>query len=319
LKVVIIIAKSQDVHALAVAAELSAALNARAVILDAGEYPAAWRLTIPVEGASDPGWMIRGRDWEIDSRQVAGVWLRRPRRHRIAPEVKGRRERGFCLDEARAVFQGWLHGLGNRVVNPLAAEFAANQKPFQLMKAKEAGLRIPRTVITSDPGDASRFIEDLRGPAVFKALTGTSWQFTETRRLLDEHSQYLDKLRYAPVIFQELIEARCDVRANVIDNRVFAVSIRPDHPGAILDWRMDAASRIAPYVLPPQTERALVRLVRALGLRFGAIDLRLNPDGDYVFLEVNPAGQFLFCEIHAGQPISRQLAESLLSGPPQGR
>ncbi|MEN6440250.1 MAG: hypothetical protein ABFD97_16875, partial [Syntrophobacter sp.] len=56
---------------------------------------------------------------------------------------------------------------------------------------------------------------------------------------------------------------------------------------------------------------------RALGLRFGALDLRLTPDGEYVFLEVNPGGQFLFCEIHAGHPITRALAEALLYGPPR--
>jgi D-alanine-D-alanine ligase-like ATP-grasp enzyme len=49
-----------------------------------------------------------------------------------------------------------------------------------------------------------------------------------------------------------------------------------------------------------------------LGLRYGAIDLRLTPQGEYVFLEINPGGQFLFCEIHAGVPITRKLAAALL-------
>jgi hypothetical protein len=40
--------------------------------------------------------------------------------------------------------------------------------------------------------------------------------------------------------------------------------------------------------------------------------MRLNPKGEYVFLEVNPGGQFLFCEIHGGQPISSALAKALI-------
>jgi hypothetical protein len=50
--------------------------------------------------------------------------------------------------------------------------------------------------------------------------------------------------------------------------------------------------------------------MRGLGLEYGAIDLRLTPDGEYVFLEVNPAGQFLFVEHACGLPVSRVLART---------
>lgn len=313
-KVVIIIAKPSDIHAFSVATELWASFRSQALILDSAEYPNTWRVTMAYQGNSDLIWTVRGREWKVKNEQLAGVWWRRPYRHRIAPEIKERKVRRFCEDEARAVFQGWLHALGSRVINPLAAEYAANRKPFQLLKAKEVGLRVPDTVITNDPQDARRFLEGLDRPAIFKVLTGPSWQIAETRRFTDEHFQYFENLRYAPVIFQELIEAQCDIRATVIDQTVFAVSVRPNHPGAQLDWRLDLASEIQPHKLPPETEIALVDLLRSLGLRFGAIDIRLTPQNDYVFLEVNPSGQFLFCEIDAGQPISRTLAASLLKG-----
>jgi glutathione synthase/RimK-type ligase-like ATP-grasp enzyme len=53
-------------------------------------------------------------------------------------------------------------------------------------------------------------------------------------------------------------------------------------------------------------------LMQNLGLVYGAIDLRLTPDGQYVFLEINPAGQFLFVEKATGQRISAALAHALL-------
>jgi hypothetical protein len=37
-----------------------------------------------------------------------------------------------------------------------------------------------------------------------------------------------------------------------------------------------------------------------MGLIYGAIDMRLTPDGRYVFLEINPAGQWLFVEHRTG-------------------
>ena len=50
-----------------------------------------------------------------------------------------------------------------------------------------------------------------------------------------------------------------------------------------------------------------------LGLVYGAIDMRLTPNGRYVFLEINPAGQWLFIENRTGQPITMSLARILAS------
>jgi hypothetical protein len=44
--------------------------------------------------------------------------------------------------------------------------------------------------------------------------------------------------------------------------------------------------------------------VDRLGLVYGAIDMRLTPDGRYVFLEVNPSGLWLFVEEPTGLPIT---------------
>jgi glutathione synthase/RimK-type ligase-like ATP-grasp enzyme len=48
-----------------------------------------------------------------------------------------------------------------------------------------------------------------------------------------------------------------------------------------------------------------------LGLEYGAIDLRLTPDGQYIFLEINPAGQFLWIELATGQKIAEALGSHL--------
>ena len=49
------------------------------------------------------------------------------------------------------------------------------------------------------------------------------------------------------------------------------------------------------------------------GLRYGAIDLIVTPEGRIVFLELNPTGQYLWIEQATGLPISLALAE-LLAG-----
>jgi hypothetical protein len=56
--------------------------------------------------------------------------------------------------------------------------------------------------------------------------------------------------------------------------------------------------------------------MRHLHLEYGAIDMRLTPEGDYVFLEINPNGEYLYVEQATGLPISRALAEHLQRGRP---
>jgi pyruvate carboxylase len=52
-------------------------------------------------------------------------------------------------------------------------------------------------------------------------------------------------------------------------------------------------------------------LMRSLGLRFGALDFLVTPEGEWVFLEVNPNGQRAFVEQATGLPIAAAIAGAL--------
>ncbi|HEX8894260.1 MAG TPA: hypothetical protein VF783_13095 [Terriglobales bacterium] len=73
-------------------------------------------------------------------------------------------------------------------------------------------------------------------------------------------------------------------------------------------------TRFEKHVLPSGVENRLLLLMRRMGLEYGAIDLRLTPEGKYVFLEINPAGQFLWIEEATGQKISDAIAAHLITG-----
>jgi glutathione synthase/RimK-type ligase-like ATP-grasp enzyme len=309
---VLILADPNDIHARAVAAEVGIAFGGSPIILNTQDFPNRWHLTSAIDAASGCSWLVHLEHSKTQSDQVSGVWRRRTAPHEIHSDIRDRQARRFSLNDVTSAFQGWLHSLGTAVINPLGAEFAASRKVFQLAKAQEVGLRFPDTIVTSDPQEARRFLERMSGQAVFKVLEGVREVITETRRFRKAHARNLDALRYAPVIFQELIEAELDIRVTIIDKAVFSVSIRPTNAKARLDWRLDPAAEIKPHNLPLDVERKLIELLRTLNLRFGALDLRLTRRGEYVFLEVNPSGQFLFCEIHGNRPISRAVAAALL-------
>ena len=124
----------------------------------------------------------------------------------------------------------------------------------------------------------------------------------------------LDHVRYAPVIFQEYVEALYDLRVTVVGDEVFAAAIHSQETAYAVDFRMDIESaEIEPVSLPVEVEERVRALLTRLGLVYGAIDMRRTPDDRYVFLEINPAGQWLFVEEKSGQPIASALAEVLVT------
>lgn len=82
-------------------------------------------------------------------------------------------------------------------------------------------------------------------------------------------------------------------------------------PGTV-DSRLDSDAECEPLALPRDIGDKLRRLMKDLNLVFGAIDLRVTPEGEFVFFEINPQGQFLFVEISTGLPLSAALARYLL-------
>ncbi len=197
------------------------------------------------------------------------------------------------------------------VNDPDRDEFAS-RKMYQLKLASELGLRVPRTCITNSPEQARSFIAANPGGVIYKPFGGTPETWRETRLVRTEDLELLDCVQTAPVIFQEAIGGGCDIRVTVIGNQLFPAQILARESAYEFDFRIDSSNApTSVHVLPDRVVQQLLSVMSRLGLHYGAIDLRLSPEGDYVFLEINPAGQWLFVEYATGQPISEALAQYL--------
>jgi hypothetical protein len=311
---VLIVSHLADVHATEVLRRLRQR-GADAVLFDTGRIPRETVLTIE-HGRSDR-WagtaLVDGR--RLDLAAVRAAWWRRPLPFHLHAEIGGADDRGFALGEAAAAVAGLWSCLDAEWINDPGRDEAAGRKAWQLKLAAGIGLRIPRTCITNDPDRARAFAEE-EGAAgtVYKAFSATERTWRETRVLRPEEVALLDAVRYAPVIFQEYIPAVVDLRVTIVGEDVFAAEIHSQTTEYKHDFRMamhDAAIRS--HTLPDAVVAKLQALMATLGLVYGALDLRLTPEGDYVFLEINPAGQWLFVEHHTGQPISDAIADALVA------
>jgi hypothetical protein len=309
-KTVIIVAPTQDTHARVVAAEVIR-IGGKAVILDAADFPELWSLTFTVSRIDGSAFSLEFDSQKFSSEEISGVWWRRPSKHRASSDIPETHLRNFAEREAAEAFHGWLLSIGDKVINPIGADWIAGRKLFQLSHAIRAGLNIPKTLSTNSVASAEEFCGQT--DAVFKPFTGADWQFIGTTRMDADSGNNLKLVKYAPVIFQEEIHKVADIRVTIVDEQMFPVIIRPRDGVARLDWRIDPRRLYEPYQLPENVQDGLKRFMRALHLRFGAVDLGLTAEGDHYFFEVNPGGQWLFAEIFAEQAISHALAEALLS------
>ena len=124
-----------------------------------------------------------------------------------------------------------------------------------------------------------------------------------------------EALKVAPVIYQRHLEKRWDIRVTIIGDSIYAAAIHSQEAdSARVDWRRaDVELEHKVHALPEKIATACQRLMKALNLRFGAVDLVLAPNGQYYFLEINPNGQWLWLEDKLGFPITNRIMEWLRS------
>ena len=230
--------------------------------------------------------------------------------------------RAMCVRESTVMLKEFLDGLsGARWVNDPDNEYAAENKLRQLRVAREAGLRIPRTLNTNDPARVREFFDELGGAMVAKLLKplsismGVAPYFVYTSEVREADLEEADMLRHCPMVFQEKIEKDCEFRIAYVDGDFFIGSIdaRNSERGQV-DWRLSAPGEClwAPGEIPNDVAGALTDLMSRLGLVYGAIDLIRTPEGEHVFLEVNPGGEWGMLERDLDLPISDAIARALL-------
>jgi hypothetical protein len=311
---ILVLSTPSDLHARAVLEELTR-LGASAMLLDLSQFPQHMQLSIGYGTESSPRFTLTLPDGRLLNLQDCHVvWWRRPQPFVLHPALTQPTHRQFALGESHEAFTGMWQALDAVWVNHPSKDEVAHRKAYQLKLAQDIGFTIPQTLISNDPAAVSAFIGSRGQKVIYKSFSATEREWRETRLLKAEETALLENVKYAPVIFQEYVEAVYDLRITVVGDTLFPAAIYSQETAYKVDFRMDIAhARIEAVSLPEEVEAKIHALMHRLGLIYGAIDMRLTPDGRYVFLEINPAGQWLFIEERSGQPITEQFARVLNS------
>jgi MvdC family ATP-grasp ribosomal peptide maturase len=318
---VLLVTHSGDYFTVERVADALARRGARPVRFDTDLFPEEARLsaTLRPGGAEN---VIQTGGIEIEASEVRAVWGRRVWPPRLSGKLD-ERFRAACVRESAAALEGFFDGLnGARWVNDPRSEHAAENKLLQLRAARESGLDVPPTLLTNDAARARDFYEAENGEVVAKLLRplsvsmGDAPLFVYTSDVRAEDIEALDSLRHCPVVFQRKIEKRRELRVAYVAGRVFTGALdASDSARGRTDWRLAEPGECSweRATLKPGLTARLKKLMRRLGLVYGAIDLIETPDGRHIFLEVNPGGEWGMLEHDLGLPISEAIADALLS------
>jgi hypothetical protein len=308
---IIVLSSPRDEHAVVVLNELNK-LGAQAQLLDLSEFPQKLSMELRYWGV-ERHYAFGCDQSGLNLGDCHAIWWRRPQSPSISQDITQQSHQFFALNECEEALSGLWNSLDVFWVNHPALDSIAHRKVYQLRVAQEVGLQIPVTLVTNCKNAALEFIQDFGNERViYKSFSATEQEWRETRRLRKNELDFLENVKYAPVIFQEYIPARCDLRVTVVGDAIFPAAIYSQETSYKEDFRMDIVNaRVEAVELPEEINHKLLALMRKMGVVYGAIDMRLTPGGDYVFLEINPAGQWLFIEKATQQPIATALAKLL--------
>ena len=110
----------------------------------------------------------------------------------------------------------------------------------------------------------------------------------------------LNNIESSPVLFQEKINKKLDIRITYLDGQMVAVSLQ-SADDQLLDIRRNNMSRVHYKAIdvPEDVSKSITKLLNDYQLRFAAMDFAIQEDGTWVFFEINPNGQWAWLDLEA--------------------
>ena len=199
-------------------------------------------------------------------------------------------------------------------INHPVNTYRAENKLYQLQCAQNVGLPTPKTFV---------------GNILPKRITPTNKYIVkslDTALFYDESQEYFtyssvvsgnelaeSNIKDAPVILQEFLEDKRDIRVTVIGDKLFPVGITKNGENIYGDWRKNAKEDLQymPETLPDDISNSIIKLMNTLELTFGGVDLAFS-DGQYYFIEVNPTGEWGWLNQYCAIPLEKVIVDELV-------
>ena len=214
-------------------------------------------------------------------------------------------------------FQIYFHEMLENKIGDRNKEFYSN-KLYNLKLAKESGLSIPPTLLTTSKQKLISFIREHEKTIAKPLRNGwfflekdAEFNFANTGLIdLDKATNLEDS--FALTLFQSYVNKDLELRVFFTGNKFYSMAIfSQQNEKTSIDFRNyddNNPNRLTPFLLPSIVEEKLYILTQKIGLTTGSIDLILTTNNDFVFLEVNPVGQFEWVSLNCNYYLEKEIA-----------
>jgi len=193
-------------------------------------------------------------------------------------------------------------------VNHFNSARIIDDKAKQLNEAVACGFKIPNTLITNCHKKALNFLSTTTN-AIIKYYFTNAWE-TDSNNIIKTYTKAIDYVelsnvapevfQYTPVILQEQIDSKAELRVFYIGGVVVTAKIECAKDKQYCDWRLgvnlnkDVA--ITPFELPLKVQEKLHFFMKRNNLITGSFDFIIDKKGNLIFLEINEMGNFIWLE-----------------------
>jgi hypothetical protein len=189
--------------------------------------------------------------------------------------------------------------------------YKAEIKPYQLYLANKFGIKVPKTIISNSTfkiGSEYIAIKSIDTAIVSK---GEEEGFVYTEIYKNDELE-IEKFT-SPFFNQQGLVPKLDIRVTVVENNAIAIKIF-SNTEIEEDWRRYKNKlNYSVFELPKKIEDFCIEFVKALNLKFGAIDLILH-NKEYYFIEINPTGEWSWLQQNTGFKFDELIVNSLKNG-----
>ena len=191
-----------------------------------------------------------------------------------------------------------------------------------LTKALEVGFKIPETLLTTKKSELIGF-KNRHGNIICKSLDLNLFFEDERKdKMIHNLTSSVEEIHQLPEtfplsIFQKNIDKFIELRVFCLEDVIHAAAIfSQTTENTLQDYRnydLDNPNRVVPYTLPEDIIIKIKEFQRITGLKTGSIDLILNEEGNYFFLEINPQGQFIGISNYCNYNLEKVVAQNLIN------
>ncbi len=225
------------------------------------------------------------------------------------------------LEEEWQYVKEYLHR-HNQFLGYYYAEKRCN-KLIDLINARESGLKIPETLVTSNKKKVREFIKKHKlvitkpihnGHISFKE--GSSVYSGKGIVILNKDMINSSSDSFSLSLFQEYIPKQYEIRIFFLGKKLFSMAIFSQLDSKtkydFRNYNRSNPNRNVPYKLPERIALKIRRFIEISSLDTGSIDLIYCNDNNYVFLEVNPVGQFGWVSANCNYYLEKKIAQYII-------